>query len=158
MGYKVHLVTSWDEVHAMAAADPISTCIRSGGANHERAATTWDQHHPTSLRYYASDAPPGYMRLLKLTQAAHLRMQTWCVDFVKPMDYEFIVSVAQIFEHTILAKRVHLPDSKYEALATDWPVITAAFPQLGAYPYHCQEPYESSWLVVPRAATPKLST
>jgi hypothetical protein len=158
MGYKVHLVETWGEVQALAAADPISTCIRPGGANHERAATTWDQHHPTSLRYYASEDSPGYMRLLKLTQAAHQRLQTWAVDFAKPLDYELVIAVAQVFEHTLLVKRVHLPDSKYETLATDWPIITAAFPQLGSYLYHVQEPFESVWLVVPRAATSKLST
>jgi hypothetical protein len=158
MAYTVHQVETWEEVHRLAAADPISTCIRESGPNHQRAAISWEQHHPASLRYYASGHPPGYMRLLKLTQAAHQRTQTWCVDFCKPMDYEFIIAVAQVFEHTLLVKRVYLPDSKFETLATNWTLVTAAFPQLGAYPYHCQEPYESTWLVVPKAVTPMVST
>jgi hypothetical protein len=157
MGYKVRLVESWDEVHRLAAADTVSTCIRESGPNHQRAASAWEQHYPDSLRYYASDDPPGYLRLLRLTQNAYTRTQTWAVDFCKPMDYEFIIAVAQVFEHTLLVKRVHLPDSKYETLAIDWPAITAEFPRLGTYPYHVQESYEATWLVVPRAATPKLS-
>jgi hypothetical protein len=117
MAYTVHQIESWDDVLTIAASDPIATCIRPGGPNHEKAAATWGQHYPGSLRYYIRD-PPGYMRLLKLTQATHHRLQTWAVDFAKPMDYEFIIAVAQIFEHTLLVKRVnfHSPASN-QALA-----------------------------------------
>lgn len=157
----LHELTDWADVEQVAARVGIVTCIRKNGSdigvNNAKAEQTWREHYPEALRYFAirngdkDESPEGYIRIVRLTESGYISPQTWAVDFAKPLDYEAIVQLAtQLKPWTLLVKKSENSTVKNSGLVTNWPVISAAYPQLGKYPYRVQNPGESAWLVVPR--------
>jgi hypothetical protein len=154
-------LTEWADVERVAAHVGVVTCIRKNGSdigpNNGRAEQTWQEHYPGALRYFAirngdkDESPEGYIRIVRLNESGYISPQTWGVDFAKPMDYGVLLALAkQLAPWVLLAKKSESSLAKNTGGTANWPVISAAYPQLAKYPYRIQTPGESSWLVVPR--------
>jgi hypothetical protein len=160
MSLFLYELTTWEEVATLAARKEINTCIRQNGSdlgmNHDKAQATWQEHYPKAIRYFAImngdkyESPEGYIRILTLTESDFTNPQVWGVDYARPLDYSVVAMLAaKLASQVLLVKRSESGSTKNISLAANWPVVTAAFPQLDRYTYKIQSARESAWLVVP---------
>jgi hypothetical protein len=143
---------SWSEVEAVAAA--VSTCVRPGGQNWEKAKQTWEQFRSPGwqpqVRYFIRDEPPGYVRLLLLS-SRHAENPTWCVDFVKPPSYQMVLAVREMIGRdgkppVLLCKGWDCVDSN---LSQQWTRLNISIAGFEVFPYSFAKATTTTWMVVP---------